>query len=30
MISKEGISIPIDPNLNLKEQKFITKTINEY
>ena len=30
MISREGVSLPIDPNLTLKEQKYITKTINEY
>ena len=30
IISKEGVSIPVDPNLTLKQQKFITRTINEY
>ena len=28
MISREGVSLPM--NLTLKEQKYITKTINEY
>jgi dTDP-4-amino-4,6-dideoxygalactose transaminase len=30
IISKEGVSIPVDPNLTLRQQKFITRTINEY
>jgi dTDP-4-amino-4,6-dideoxygalactose transaminase len=30
IISKKGVSIPVDPNLTLRQQKFITRTINEY
>ena len=29
-IAKEGISLPIDPNLSLKEIKKITKVLNNF
>ena len=30
LISKNGISLPIDPNLSMKDLKFICKNINEF